>query len=234
MNNLSQACADAPTTQPTISLSETSALLFDMDGTIVHNMLYHHRAWQELLKELGLDWSIERVQAEIWGKNEDIFERIFPGKYSKSEARELALKKERRYIECYTPDAQLLPGLEQVLASAKEVGLKLAIATAAPPICLEFVMNFFKLERFFDAVVHADEVAHSKPHPESYLVAAARVGVKPDRCLVFEDAPVGVKSAEAAGIRSYVLLTTHQQAEFKGFSSVKGFLHDYQSFIFVP
>ena len=111
--------------------------------------------------------------------------------------------------------------------------MKLAIATAAPPICLEFIMNFFKLDRFFDAVVHSDEVTHSKPHPECYLVAAARVGVKPDRCIVFEDAPVGVKSAEAAGIRSFVLLTTHKEEEFQMFPSVKGFLHDYESIKFV-
>jgi beta-phosphoglucomutase-like phosphatase (HAD superfamily) len=84
----------------------------------------------------------------------------------------------------------------------------------------------------FERIIHADLVTRSKPHPETYLTAAAELGVAPEQCIVFEDAPVGVRAAEAAGMRSYVILTTHLREEFSGFPSVLGFLSDYRAVSF--
>ena len=132
-----------------IRTSEKLALLFDLDGTIINNMRFHNLAWQELLLELGVNWTTERVKKEIWGKNQDIFERVFPGVYSPDQIVELALRKERRYIEAYRPHIRMIAGLEELLHSAKAHGLKLAVATAAPTVCVEFVLEALNLSRFF-------------------------------------------------------------------------------------
>ena len=84
---------------------------------------------------------------------------------------------------------------------------------------------------FFEHVVHADLVKKSKPHPETFLTAAALVNVEPSSCLIFEDAPVGVRAAEAAGIDSVVILTTHEKEEFSDFKKIQTFITDYESVI---
>lgn len=210
-----------------ISPPKTKALIFDLDGTIIDNMSHHHLAWQEMLKSIGHDWSIEQVKAEIWGKNEEIFERIFPGRYTVEEARALAHQKELRYIKQYREHITMIDGLESLLVKAKAIDMKLAVATAAPRVCVDFVRETLDLENYFEVIVQADQVQRSKPHPETFLTAAERLGVRPDECIVFEDAPVGVRAADAAGMESYVMLTTHAREEFLGFHGVKGFIVDY-------
>lgn len=219
-------------TSPVVDVSEVlipagTPLLFDMDGTLVDNMVVHHRAWQEHLKELGLTLSMDEIKATIWGKNEDIYERIFPGRFTLHQMRELGEKKELRYVELYTPEIAFLPGLEDFLTAAKEVGCPMAIATAAPKVCVDFVSHALRLGRFFTTIIDADQVQRSKPFPDPYLAAARALGASLERCIVFEDAPVGVRSAEAAGMRSYVLLTTHQRHEFASFPKVLGYLADF-------
>lgn len=205
-------------------------LLFDMDGTMIDNMMVHHRAWQQLLAELGLDLTLHQVKESVWGKNEDIFERIFPGRFTVEEARKLGEGKERKYIEVYRDEIKMVDGLEPFLYSAMAAGCPLAIATAAPRICVDFVFESLALSRFFSVVVHADQVGRSKPHPDPYLKAAELLGVQPEDCIVFEDAPVGIRASEAAGMPSYVLLTTHSEEEFSDFPGILGFVKDFTSF----
>lgn len=208
-------------------------LLFDMDGTIIDNMMVHHRAWQQLLSELGLDLTLQQVKDSVWGKNEDIFERIFPGRFSPVEARTLGEEKEKKYIEVYRDEIRMVDGLERFLSSASAAKCPMAIATAAPQICVDFVFESLQLSRFFSVVVHADQGGRSKPHPDPYLKAAELLGVRPAECIVFEDAPVGIRASEAAGMPSFVILTTHEEHEFAGFSRVLGFEKDFTPFVVV-
>jgi beta-phosphoglucomutase len=203
------------------------ALIFDIDGTIIDNMGYHHRAWQRLMAELGLKWSLEEVKAKMWGKNEEIFERLFPGKYSSQQVLEMTRQKELWYIESFRPHIQLVRGLPALLKEAQARGVKLGLATAAPSMCVEFAVGALALDQHFEVIVKADDVKMSKPHPETFLMAAAKLGVEPQLSLVFEDAPVGVTAADAAGIDSVVLLTTHSKEEFARFNRVRAFVEDY-------
>ncbi len=203
------------------------ALIFDMDGTLIDNMMVHHRAWQELFLELGYTWTLEEIKELVWGKNEEIFERIFPGKFSSGEIAELSERKERRYVEIYRPQIAMLAGLERLLMHARAKGMRLGIATAAPPLCVDFVREALVLDSYFDTIVDAQQVVRGKPHPEGYLMAASRLGVDPSECLVFEDSPVGVEAAEAAGMSAFVVLTTHTEPEFLRFTNVLGFVRDF-------
>ncbi len=215
-------------TQIILNSTTVKALIFDMDGTIIDNMMVHHRAWQQLLGELGYSWTLEEIKARVWGKNEEIFERLFPGKFSPEQVVELTDRKERRYVEIYRPDIAMLAGLEKLLEDARATGVRLGIATAAPKICVDFVRDALSLENYFDTIVDAQQVSRGKPHPEGFLLAAESLGVSPEECVVFEDAPVGVEASQAAGMRTYVVLTTHTQDEFSRFDNVQGFIRDFQ------
>jgi beta-phosphoglucomutase len=212
----------------TLDSGAVKALIFDMDGTIIDNMMVHHRAWQQLLGELGYSWTLEQVKERVWGKNEEIFERLFPGKFSQEQVAELTERKERRYVEIYRPDIAMLAGLEKLLEDARVLGIKLGIATAAPRICVDFVREALSLENYFDTIVDAQQVSRGKPHPEGFLRAAECLGASPEECVVFEDAPVGVEAAQGAGMKTYVVLTTHTEEEFRHFTNVQGFLADFE------
>ena len=108
-------------------------IIFDMDGTMIDNMMIHHRAWQRKLAELGMELTVEEVKENIHGINEEILERLFGDRFTPEERQQIAWEKEAAYREIYFPDVQLLPGLPQFLQHVQDAGIPMAIGTAAPP-----------------------------------------------------------------------------------------------------
>jgi len=86
-------------------------IIFDMDGTMVDNMMIHHRAWQKQLASLGLEMSLEEVQEKIHGVNHEILERLFGDRFTPAERLQIANAKEAAYREIFLPELQLIDGL---------------------------------------------------------------------------------------------------------------------------
>lgn len=206
-----------------------NAFIFDLNGTMVHDMEYHTRAWQHLLNnELGGSFSWEQVKPQLYGKNEEVLVRLFgPSRFTAAEMARLALEKERRYQAEFRPHLQLLPGLAGLLERAHARGIRLAIGSAAIPFNIDFVLDNLGIRSYFQAIVSADDVAESKPHPETFLRAAAQLGVAPADCLVFEDVPKGAEAAQRAGMPAVVLTTTHPAADFAALPNVVHFAPDF-------
>ena len=108
------------------------------------------------------------------------------------------------------------------------MGVPMAIGSAAIPFNIDFVLDNLGIRHFFSAIVSADDVLQSKPHPETFLKAAGLLNVAPQDCLVFEDVPKGVESAQNAGMRAIVLTTTHQPAAFAHLNNVLHFTPDFR------
>ena len=89
------------------------------------------------------------------------------------------------------------------------------------------MLDTLKIRHYFNAIVSADDVILSKPHPETFLKAAQKLNVAPSDCLVFEDTPKGVECAENAGMKAIVLTTTHEQSEFKRYGNILRFVKNY-------
>jgi len=104
----------------------------------------------------------------------------------------------------------------------------MGIGSAAIPFNIDFVLDNLHLRHYFKAIVSADDVAHSKPDPETYLKAAAQMGVAAEDCIVFEDAPKGVEAALNAGMQSVVLTTMHQAEEFSQYPNIIRFIKNYE------
>ncbi len=202
-------------------------IIFDMDGTMVDNMMVHHRAWQILLKRLGLDLHIEEVRQTIHGKNDEILLRLFGDKYTQAEREQLAWEKEAAYRETFKEELGLIPGLYAFLDHLQKNGRPMAIGSAAPPENVDFVLDYLHLRPYFGAVVHAGRVSKGKPDPEVFYMAAQEIGLKASDCIVFEDSPVGVQTAFNAGCKAVVVTTTHTEEEFAQFPNVIGFIQDY-------
>jgi beta-phosphoglucomutase len=203
------------------------AFLFDLNGTMVNDMPYHVKAWHGILNQLGASISLEEMKAQCYGKNHELLERIFPGRFTYAEKNDLSWKKEEQYRKDFLPSLKLLPGLKNFILDAHAAGIKLAIGSAAIMPNIDFVLDGTNIRHYFDAIVSADNVRNSKPHPETFLACAEKLNVTPGECLVFEDAPAGVKSAANAGMDSVVITGHHEIDEFNGQSNIVNFITDY-------
>jgi beta-phosphoglucomutase len=205
------------------------AFLFDLNGTMIDDMQYHIEAWHRILNDLGASISIKEVKEECYGKNHELLERIFPGRYTYEEKDRLSYDKEIRYQEQFRPRLRLIEGLGEFLKEAHEAGIRIAIGSAAITFNIDFVLDGLDIRSYVDVVVSADHVEHSKPHPETFIKCAQKLGLSPGECLIFEDAPKGAESALRAGMDCVVITTLHEPEEFAGNESVIGFIDDYQN-----
>lgn len=205
------------------------AFLFDLNGTVIDDMHYHAEAWYKILNEdlnAGLTW--EEVKVQMYGKNDELLVRLFGDKhFTQERINEISMEKERRYQQSYLPKLSLIKGLKEFLDTAKSKGIIMAIGSAAIPFNIDFVIDNLQLRDYFPVVVSADDVTTSKPHPETFLKCAKQLNIHPNDCIVFEDAPKGVESALNAGMKTFVLTTTHPKDDFLQYSNVIGYGNDY-------
>jgi beta-phosphoglucomutase family hydrolase len=206
------------------------AFIFDLNGTMIHDMEYHTRAWQSLLNnDLGGNFTWDEVKTQMYGKNQELLVRVFgPDKFTEAEMGSLSVEKEKRYQQEYRPHLQLLPGLMEFLEEAHQRQIPMAIGSAAIMFNIDFVLDNLNIRHYFSAIVSADDVTLSKPHPETFLKAAEQLQVAPADCLVFEDVPKGVEAAKNAGMQTVVLTTTHEEAEFDALDNVLHFAADFR------
>jgi beta-phosphoglucomutase len=203
-------------------------VLFDMDGTMIDNMMVHHRTWQLVLADLELDLTLEEVRQTIHGKNEEILARLFGDKYGPAEIAEYAYLKEARYRKVFADDLALIDGLPAFLDDLQKHQIPMAIGTAAPQENVDWAMETLNLGQYFDTVIHAGMVQRGKPDPQVFEMAAAGIGLTTSECVVFEDSPTGVKTALNAGCPCIVITTTHTVSEFDAFPNILAFISDFR------
>lgn len=205
------------------------AFIFDLNGTLIDDMKFHTDAWYEVLvKELGTDLSYETVKAEMYGKNAEVLARLLGEEYfDEDEVKKHSKAKEEKYQSLYKPNLKLLPGLEAFLAKAHEKQTLMAIGSAAIMFNVDFILDNAGIRKYFKALISADEVDLSKPEPETFIKAAEALGVSPEDCLVFEDAPKGVEAAKNAGMDALVITTLHDKDEFSQYDNIIGYVSDY-------
>ncbi|MGA5168026.1 MULTISPECIES: HAD family hydrolase [Streptomyces] len=182
------------------------ALLFDNDGTLVSTLESVHRCWTRWAREYGIA-ADDFARVELHGRPavEIITELLPPGRAAEIPA---ALARiERLEIEDVPGGVKVLPGTGELLAALP--ANRWAVVTSATGPLAEARLR----EAGIDApvLIAADDITRGKPDPEPYLLAAARLGVDPARCVVFEDAPAGLASGRAAGMRTVALATTHDR-----------------------
>jgi beta-phosphoglucomutase family hydrolase len=209
--------------------TSSKAFIFDLNGTMIDDMDFHTDAWRQILRDdLRKEMSREEVKGHMYGKNSEVLERIFgKGYFTDTQMKSISIEKEKRYQWAYLPHLKLLDGLATFMERAEKQGIPMAIGSAAIPFNIDFVLDTLNIRRYFKAVVSADDVTESKPHPATFLQAAAQLGVDPSGCTVFEDAPKGVEAAQRAGMNCVVLTTTHAREEFSSYHNVHAFVQNY-------
>lgn len=172
-----------------------------MDGVIIDSEPIYFQVEQELLRELGVNFSKEEHSKYV-GRS-DLWQSV-KEKYSLDfDVDEMHEREQGRYMSYLTESFNDGPveGVSELIKSLNSDGYTLVLASSSPMENIRFVLTKFGLLKFFSHMISGDELKTSKPHPEIFLEAAKMAGADPRHCLVIEDSHNGVKAAKAAGMR---------------------------------
>lgn len=187
--------------------------IFDMDGVVVHNAVWHLEAFAEFGKRHGLVQTKEDYTRYFGNTNQTIMNSLFKTQLPYDKLVALAKEKENIYRELYKPFIKPVEGLPVFLKKASDLAIPIALATSAPLENVDFTLDSTGLRKYFSIISDASMVKHGKPDPEIYLLTAAKLGVQPSDCIVFEDSIAGIQSALSAGMRVIGVATTHKPEE---------------------
>jgi len=193
------------------SLRQFQAVIFDLDGVLIDSMPHHVAAWQEVFRSFHVE-----VPAEELRRHEGEKARITIGRlakkhglsFSDAELEELVERKRRIYRK--QAPRGMRPVARKALAALKKRGFKTAIVTGSVRPNLEWTLSPDDLA-LFDVIVTSEECINGKPDAEPFQKAAQRLGLAPEHCLVIENAPLGIRSAKAAGMACLALTTTMER-----------------------
>lgn len=211
-----------------------SGILFDFNGTMVLDSTVNKEAWATLIEEAwGRRPSGQELGRTVVGNgNHDILTFFGGSGLPETEYIRLSERKEVLYRDLSRKkELHLIDGLAQLFDELAAKGYPRNVATASIRSNVEFYFSHYGLDRWFDLtkVAYDDGVTQLKPHPEMYEKAAARIGVSPEDCLVFEDSPSGIASAVRAGIPNIIVINKHWRLKDAP-PQVKQVIRDYTEF----
>lgn len=189
-------------------------VIFDMDGVITDNKEQDFTAWKRVFADFNLNLTFDGYKSFTGMKGEDIVKKyIVPGVDDKK-ASDLTIRKENYFIE-EIKKTKIEPtvGIVRFLNDLQKNGIKMGIGTAAMEFKAEAILEELKFRQFFEVVISGEKVERGKPYPDTYLMAAKELGLKPEECVVIEDAPNGIEAAKRGGIKCIAILTTHKESE---------------------
>ena len=185
------------------------ACIFDLDGTLVDNMPLHAEAFAVFAERHALPplTPADRPRARRQAQQRDL-PRHLRRALSRDEVLAYEEEKEGLYRGLSRGRLVPVPGLRRLLDALARHGIAIAVATSAPRANVDHSLRELDLEWLGSGVVRGDEVPNGKPAPDVFLEAARRLGVAPDECLGFEDAPMGLEAVRSAGMRLVALATS--------------------------
>lgn len=189
-----------------IPSGDFAGYIFDLDGTLVDTMPLHYRAWDAAMRKVGLNAPLdEELFYSLGGVPTKRVAELIAAHYGLTiDAHAVFDHKEALFVEIQR-DATLI---EPVVEFARRMSRThpISVASGGPRVIVRGMLELTGLAHLFDkndyhAVVTPEDVEHGKPAPDMFLLAAKRMGVAPEKCLVFEDAEPGMRAAEAAGMK---------------------------------
>jgi beta-phosphoglucomutase len=178
-----------------------AAVIWDVDGTLVDTAELHFRAWVDLCRGLGYDFTRADFAATFGRRNPEIIRHLFGDRFDDTRIDDLGVRKEELYKAAARQGVALLPGVRELLEGLHGAGFRQAIGSSAPKGNIDLILALTGTERVFDAVSSAEDTQRGKPDPQVFLVAAEKLRVPPGRCVVMEDAVAGVQAAKSGGMK---------------------------------
>lgn len=202
-------------------MAPPKALIFDLDGVLIRSEAAHMSNWLQVFAQFGIGFPESRIK-ELQGLRgeqvAELLQRDFGRAVDGVDLDELIAEKRRVFLAESLPMLEPIAGAEAFLRSQKGV-LPLGLVTSARLGAVGKVLQQMGWRNIFEALVGAEHVQNPKPHPEPYQRAIDRFKIAPEDCLVFEDSPVGLQSASAAGARVCGVASILGQSELVKFGA---------------
>jgi beta-phosphoglucomutase len=184
------------------------AVIFDVDGVLVDSYDAHFRSWRDVLRENDLDMS-EAVFAETFGRtSREIIRRFWGDAVDDANARAIDDRKEALYRDLVRASFPAMDGAVALIDALRAADFALAVGSSAPPENVHLTLDLLGRRDAFAVSVTGRDVTRGKPDPQVFQLAAERLGIAPGRCAVIEDAPAGIRAANAARMTSIALIGT--------------------------
>lgn len=193
------------------------AVIFDMDGTIVISEPFHFQAFCEVFAKFGIKYEYDEFTHKFAGTgSKNIFTKIFKEHGIKEDITTYAEEKKDILQKLLRENKlEIVKGFKKFFVKIKQKGIKTAIASGTSLDNIELTLQNIGFEKDFEVLTSGREVANNKPAPDILLLTAKRLKVKPEECLVIEDAISGVLSAKNAGMRCIAVATTTKTEALK-------------------
>lgn len=188
------------------------AVIFDMDGVLIDSLSPNLKGHQAALKHFGADVTLKDIEEDMHMSMQD---KITKWKYkygvkvNEKDYIEKAVEEQLKFLH----NLEVKQEIKDLLIALKENKVKTAIATNSPLSKTKAMLTKLKIAKYFDVIVTSEDVTKHKPNPEMFLLAATRLNIMPERCVVFEDAGTGVLAATAAGMKAVGVQTEFNTKE---------------------
>jgi len=190
-------------------LSLEKAIIWDMDGVIADTAPCHLKAWQQVFQKRGVKFTEEDFKHNFGQRNDTIIRNVRGQDTSQSEIEAISREKENSFRNMVRQKIKPLPGVINLIKLLAEHKFKMALASSAPIENIRLLITGLDINSYFQAIISGKEVTEGKPNPQGFLLAAQRLGVKPENCIVVEDAVAGVTAAKRAGMCCLAVTNTH-------------------------
>ena len=194
--------------------TNTRAVIFDFDETIIDLEPQHFAAHEAVCRAMGADFA-QLPESFRTASGRRIIDEIrdMRAHFGWSESEEELFAMRQRFFDdlCATSELHAMPGVVEIVRMLQARGMTLAITTSAVRSSIEMILTRLRLRDAFTLIVDGSEVTNGKPDPEAYLLTARRLGVVPAECVVIEDSHVGVVAAKRAGMYCIAVRNPHAQ-----------------------
>ena len=198
---------------------EIKAILFDMDGVLVDSIPLHIKAWNSMLSEFNLPGLDQRTYLSMVGRtNLDMISNYLDLQSipaSLSFLKDIIDRKEVLLQEIIKDHINTTPGVVAWLEFFKEKQIRCSVASSGDMANITIVLDMLHIADYFSSIISGAHLPAGKPDPTVFILAAASLGVKPENCLVIEDAPTGIQAAKSADMLCFAIATTFSPAELR-------------------
>ena len=199
------------------------AIIFDLDGTLVDSLPYHHESWRIFFKNNNLeehDFS-EVLKEYKGGGTLELMTSVFGDMYTKDELKKMTDDKEIIFRDIYKSKIYPIEGLKQFLDNLKENNILLSIGSNAIRKNVLMTIEELSITNYFSSIICGDEVSRGKPDPEMFVKTLSNLNVSRNECIIFEDSIEGVKAAKNADIKVIGVTSSQSSEKLKSVGAFK-------------
>jgi beta-phosphoglucomutase family hydrolase len=196
-------------------INNKKAVIWDMDGIIVDTAQYHLEGWQIVFGKRGVNYTEEDYWRNTGKRSDGIIKNILGREIAQDEIMAIIREKDETFQQLIGQNIRPFPGVLKLITSLKKHGFKIAIASSAPMENIHLITRSLRIHSRFDAIISGWEVTKGKPDPQTFLLAAKKLGVEAEDCIVIEDAISGVTASKRANMRCIAVTNTTSREELR-------------------